>query len=113
MSARVFVFEQSKVPKVATYRTAVEGPLTRSTLTALESLPIEAQLPVQPTKLGTPVVQTVPSVGLLIWSMSAATNEANVTIETVNAATDFIAENVCFVGEEERRRRKKGRRREW
>lgn len=90
MSARVLEPEQSRVPSVATYRTAVEGPLTRSTLTALESLPIDAQLPSHPTKLGTSVVQTVPSVGLLILSMSAVAKVARVAMVMVNAAVDFM-----------------------
>lgn len=90
MSARVFEPEQSKVPSVATYRTAFEGPLTRSTLTALESLPIEAQLPVQPTKLGTSVFQTVPSVGLLICSISAETVATKAAAETTIAEMNFI-----------------------
>lgn len=104
MSARVLDPEQSRVPRVATYLTAVEGPLTRSTLTALESLPIEAQFPVQPTKLGTPVFQTVPSVGLLIWSMSAET-----TVPSSKAAVAANVMNDFIFGIEGRRKRERQR----
>lgn len=66
-SVRVLELEQSNVPNVATYLTASEGPVLRITVTLLAVAPIEAQLPVQPTKLETPAVQTVPAVGLLIY----------------------------------------------
>lgn len=59
--------EQSSVPRVATYRTASDGPVLRITVTFLAAAPIEAQLPVQPTKFDTPAVHTVPAVGLLIF----------------------------------------------
>lgn len=65
-SVRVLEPEQSSVPRVATYRTASEGPVLRMTVTFLAVAPIEAQLPVQPTKFDTPAVHTVPAVGLLI-----------------------------------------------